>query len=77
MVKKMKIHIDLFLESVERLEKVITASSLIENRLLKWGVPQKKLVKIPLGVNTSLFNLPSSLSKRVYKKDLWAFLKNL
>ncbi len=55
-----KIHINLFLESVERLEKVVTASSLIEQRLLKWGVPKNKLVRIPLGVNTSFFNLPTS-----------------
>lgn len=53
-----KTHLNLFLESVERLEKVVTASSLIEQRLLKWGVPKNKLIKIPLGVNTSFFNLP-------------------
>ena len=40
-----KIHIDLFLESVNRLEKVVTASTLIEQRLLKWGVPQTKTCK--------------------------------
>ena len=56
--EEVKIHIDLFLESLERLDKVITASSLVEDRLIKWGVPSQKLVKIPLGVNTSLFNLP-------------------
>ena len=54
-----KIHINLFLESVERLEKIVTASSLIEKRLLKWGIPHKKLIKIPLGVNTNFFNLPN------------------
>ena len=53
-----KIHINLFLDSVERLEKIVTASSLIEQRLLKWGIPPKKLIKIPLGVNTNFFNLP-------------------
>ncbi len=68
--EEVKIHIGLFLESVERLEKVITASSLIENRLLKWGVPQKKLVKIPLGVNTSLFNLPLSYQKESIRETL-------
>ena len=68
--EEVKIHIDLFLESVERLEKVITASSLIEKRLLKWGVPQKKLLKIPLGVNTSLFNLPMSNQKESIRKIL-------
>ncbi len=65
-----KIHIDLFLESVQRLEKIVTASSLIEQRLLKWGVPQKKLVKIPLGVNTSLFKLPLNYQKESIRKTL-------
>ena len=65
-----KIHIDLFLESVERLEKVITASSLIEERLLKWGIPRKKLVKIPLGVNTNLFTLTPDYQKESIKKSL-------
>ena len=50
--------------------KVITASSLIEERLLKWGVPQKKMVKIPLGVNTRLFNLPSSFQRKSIRKIL-------
>ena len=53
-----RIHLNLFLESIEKLDKVVTASSLVEQRLLKWGVPKNKLIKIPLGVNTSFFNLP-------------------
>ena len=65
-----KIHIDLFLESVNRLEKVVTASTLIEQRLLRWGVPRNKLVKIPLGVNTRLFNFPSNFQKDFIRKSL-------
>ncbi len=68
--EEMKIHIDLFLESIERLERVVTASSLIEKRLLKWGVSRKKLVKIPLGVNTSLFNLPLNYQKDSIRNSL-------
>ena len=68
--EEVKIHINSFLESVERLEKVVTASSLIEQRLLKWGVPQKKLFKIPLGVNTSLFNLPLNSQKKSIRNAL-------
>ena len=66
----MKIHIDLFLESVNRLEKVVTASTLIEQRLLRWGIPKQKLIKIPLGVNTRLFNLPQNLQKESIRKYL-------
>ena len=54
---EVKLHIDTFLESIPRLNKVITASSLVEKRLIEWGVPSKKLSKIPLGVNTNFFNL--------------------
>lgn len=68
--EEVKIHIDLFLESLERLDKVITASSLVEERLLKWGVPSGKLVKIPLGVNTSLFNLPKKNTKETLRRSL-------
>ena len=50
-----KHHIEQFLKSIPRLSKVITASTLVERRLIDWGVPQKKLVKIPLGVNTKKF----------------------
>ena len=50
-----KHHIEQFLKSIPRLSKVITASTLVEKRLIDWGVPQKKLVKIPLGVNTKKF----------------------
>ena len=65
-----KIHIDLFLDSVKRLKKVVTASTLIEKRLLGWGVPKEKLVKIPLGVNTKLFNLPLDFEKDSIRKSL-------
>ncbi len=52
-------HIDRFLETVPRLARVITAASLIEERLLGWGVPRDKLVRIPIGVDSSAFVPPS------------------
>ena len=52
-------HIDRFLASVPRLSMVVTAAGLIENRLLEWGVPREKLVRIPIGVDTKLFITPS------------------
>ena len=68
--EEVKIHIDLFLESLERLDKVITASSLVEDRLLKWGVPSKKIGKNSFGVNTSLFNLPKKNTKENLRRSL-------
>ncbi len=48
-------HINLFLSKVKKLSYVVTAATLIENRLLSWGVPREKLIKIPIGVDTDLF----------------------
>ncbi|WP_337996607.1 glycosyltransferase family 4 protein [Oleispirillum naphthae] len=52
-------HIDRFLESVPRLSKIVTGAGLVEERLLGWGVPREKLVRIPIGVDMRLFVPPS------------------
>jgi glycosyltransferase involved in cell wall biosynthesis len=52
-------HIDRFMDSVPKLDRIVTAASLTEKRLLDWGVPRSKLVRIPIGVDTSLFVPPN------------------
>jgi glycosyltransferase involved in cell wall biosynthesis len=52
-------HIDAFLDSVNRLDRVVTASGIVEQRLLEWGVPRNKLVRIPIGVDMRVFSPPS------------------
>lgn len=56
-------HVDDFLDGLPYLEKVVTAASLIERRLLEWGVPREKLVRIPIGVDCNLFK-PFTESQR-------------
>lgn len=51
-------HIEQFMLSVPALEKIITGAGLIERRLLEWGVPEEKLVRIPIGVDTRTFSPP-------------------
>lgn len=48
-------HIEAFLTSVPDLSRVVTAAGLVHHRLLAWGVPPEKIVRIPIGVDTSLF----------------------
>jgi glycosyltransferase involved in cell wall biosynthesis len=48
-------HIDAFLASVPRLTRVVTACRLAEDRLLSWGVPREKLVRIPIAIDLDLF----------------------
>ena len=65
---EVKIHIENFLNSVPRLYKVITASTIVEKRLFKWGIPTDKVIKIPLGVNTNKF-IPSNDKNRHMIRD--------
>tara|TARA_Y100000589_G_scaffold316293_1_gene340882 strand:+ start:83 stop:1249 length:1167 start_codon:yes stop_codon:yes gene_type:complete len=62
-------HIEDFLKSMPKLNKVITSSTLVENRLLDWGVKREKLIKIPLGVDTKKFKTANNESKNLIKKE--------
>ena len=72
---EVKIHCDQFLKSVPRLSKVITSSSIVEKRLLNWGVSSDKIIKIPLGVNTKNF-IPANQSKKDKIRDLLGIPKD-
>jgi glycosyltransferase involved in cell wall biosynthesis len=61
-------HVDEFLAGVPHLEKVITAASMIENRLLEWGVPRQKLVRIPIGIDCSMFRPFSEEQKKIARQ---------
>ena len=52
-------HIKAFLETKDSIYKVITASSLVQKRLIKWGIPKRKIILIHTGVDTTLFSLPT------------------
>ena len=63
-------HIDEFLASVPRLSRIVTSSSLIEQRLLVWGVPREQVVRIPIGVDTKLFCPPTSAQRAAARAKL-------
>ena len=65
-----KQHIESFLKSQDSIYKVTTASSLIQQRLLNWGIPKSKLEIIPIGVDTNLFNIPKYDKKFRIRKQL-------
>ncbi len=72
---EIKIHCNQFLKSIPRLSKVITASTIVENRLLDWGVSSDKIIKIPLGVNTNKF-IPANKSKKDNIRNLLGIPRN-
>ena len=63
-------HIDEFLCSVDKLSRVVTGATIVEQRLLDWGVPREKLVKIPIGVDTNLFRPASSDEQKTARVSL-------
>ncbi|MBF0268015.1 MAG: glycosyltransferase family 4 protein [Alphaproteobacteria bacterium] len=62
-------HVAFFLDHLNRLERIVTAASRIEARLLEWGVPREKLVRVPLGVDFQKFRPPSSDERREFRAN--------
>lgn len=56
-------HIDQFLASVPRLDRIVASNGLLRERLLSWGVPTEKIVQIPIGVDTALFTPPDNAAR--------------
>ena len=63
-------HIDSFLAAIPRLDKIICSASLVRDRLLNWGVPNQKLVLIPIGCETMRFTPPTLEQRRVIRAQL-------
>ncbi len=57
-------HIDAFLALAPRAARIVTAASLVETRLLAWGIPREKLVRIPIGVDLDLFHIVTAEKRR-------------
>lgn len=55
------------LSNLNSFARVHTASRMMEQRLLTWGVPRKKLIRIPLGVDLQRFG-PSPAEMRAKRR---------
>ncbi|WP_102783221.1 glycosyltransferase family 4 protein [Thalassospira sp. GB04J01] len=61
-------HIEDFVKSSTALDKIVTGASIVEKRLVEWGVPQSKIHHIPIGVDTKKFVPPSQAQKEVARQ---------
>jgi glycosyltransferase involved in cell wall biosynthesis len=53
-------HIDEFVASSPRLDMIVTGASIVEKRMLDWGIPKSKICRIPIGVDSAKFVRPSA-----------------
>tara|TARA_Y100001968_G_scaffold311144_1_gene332891 strand:- start:819 stop:2012 length:1194 start_codon:yes stop_codon:yes gene_type:complete len=67
---EVKKHIDDFIKTQNKIYKIITAASLIKNRLISWGINKDKIVLIHTGVDTKLFTIPSRTRRHIIRKRL-------
>ena len=61
-------HIDEFLASTPRLDKIVASATLVRDRLVGWGVPSEKICVIPIGCETGRF-LPPTPDQRKTVRD--------
>jgi glycosyltransferase involved in cell wall biosynthesis len=59
-----------FLANTSQLTRVVTACHIMENRLLDWGVPAEKVVRLPLGVDLDKFHPVDERQRRVYRQKM-------
>lgn len=56
-------HIEAFVKSAPRLDRIVASASIVRERLLSWGIPESKIVRIPIGVEMHRF-LPPTAEER-------------
>lgn len=62
--------VDALLDHTHVPERIITACSIMEQRLHAWGVPSAKIVRIPLGVDVNLFSPAAPNQRRSLRQRL-------
>ena len=56
-------HVEKFLKSVHKISKIIVSNTIVENRLIGWGISPSKIVRIPIGVDLDIFTIPTNSEK--------------
>ncbi len=58
-------HVDAFVASVPRLDRIVASAGIVRDRLVSWGIPESKIVRIPIGVETNRFLPPTQEQREV------------
>ncbi|MGE3149113.1 MAG: glycosyltransferase family 4 protein [Pseudorhodoplanes sp.] len=61
-------HIEQFLASAPRLDRIVASASIVRDRLIGWGVPAKKIAHIPIGCETNRFVAPDAAERQAARE---------
>jgi len=56
-------HIEDFVKNHKMIDIIVVSNSLSKNRLISWGIPEDKIVKIYIGVDSKIFKLGGEQEK--------------
>lgn len=57
-------------ECASKVEKIVVSATITKKRLIEYGIPESKIILIPLGVDLSIFKPPTSLMKKLNRDKL-------
>jgi glycosyltransferase involved in cell wall biosynthesis len=63
-------HIDDFLKNYTKIDIIVVSSTLTYRRLISWGVPESKIVKVYIGLDTKIFSYTEVQEKLRVRKAL-------
>lgn len=63
-------HILDFISNHQLIDIIVVSNSITQSRLISWGIPEDKIVKIYLGLNSKIFKAPKENEKLMNRKTL-------
>jgi glycosyltransferase involved in cell wall biosynthesis len=63
-------HISDFIANHDKIDKIVVSNTITHNRLIKWGIPKEKIIKIYIGVDSKLFSVNNMVEKLNSRKLL-------
>jgi len=63
-------HIKDFVKNYRMIDIIVVSNSISHDRLISWGIPEEKIVKIYIGVDSKIFKLPNKQEKSKARRNL-------
>lgn len=63
-------HIEDFISNHLLIDYIVVSNSITQSRLISWGIPEDKLVKIYIGLNSKIFKAPTEIEKFTNRNKL-------